>query len=53
MKNATISDCIGLFGVKSYIIAKRNDNRACNLRWVTPKENSNNPLTLENKKKNK
>ena len=21
------------------------DNRACNLRWVTPKENNNNPLT--------
>lgn len=23
------------------------DDRACNLRWVTPKENSNNPLTLK------
>lgn len=23
------------------------DNRACNLRWATPKENSNNPITLK------
>ena len=26
----------------------RDDNRAENLRWVTPKENCNNPLTKEN-----
>ena len=25
----------------------RDDNRLCNLRWVTRKENANNPITLE------
>lgn len=30
----------------------RSDNRAENLRWVTPKENANNPNTL-NKRRNK
>jgi len=39
----------GLF--VDHINTIRNDNRACNLRWVTPKENSNNPLTLENKRR--
>lgn len=29
----------------------RSDNRACNLRWVTPKENSNNETTKLNRKK--
>ena len=28
----------------------RDDNRVENLRWVTPKENINNPLTLETRK---
>ena len=28
-----------------HINTDRSDNRACNLRWVTYKENSNNPLT--------
>ena len=28
-----------------HINTVRTDNRACNLRWVTHKENSNNPLT--------
>ena len=41
----------GLF--VDHINTIRSDNRACNLRWVTPKENSNNPLTLENKKRKK
>lgn len=30
----------------------RHDNRVCNLRWVTRKENANNPLSLKNKKNN-
>ena len=30
-----------------HINTKRDDNRVENLRWVTYKENSNNPLTLE------
>ena len=29
----------------------RSDNRVCNLRWATPKENANNPVTLKNRKK--
>ena len=28
----------------------RKDNRECNLRWVTPKENSNNPLSKQHAK---
>lgn len=30
----------------------RADNRVCNLRWVTKKENANNPLSLKHKKDN-
>ena len=29
----------------------RTDNRLCNLRWVTQKENCNNPLAIENYKR--
>ena len=39
----------GLF--VDHINTVRNDNRAVNLRWVTPKENANNAITLENKKR--
>lgn len=28
----------------------RSDNRVCNLRWVTPKENANNETTKQNRK---
>lgn len=31
----------------------KTDNRAINLKWVTHKENANNPLTIEHKKKTK
>lgn len=30
-----------------HINTDRNDDRACNLRWVTYKENANNPLTMK------
>lgn len=33
-----------------HINTDRTDNRACNLRWVTLKENSNNPLTKKHSK---
>ena len=33
-----------------HINTDRTDNRACNLRWVTIKENSNNPLTKKHSK---
>lgn len=33
-----------------HINTNRTDNRACNLRWVTLKENSNNPLTKKHSK---
>lgn len=31
-----------------HINAIKDDNRASNLRWATPKENNNNPITIEN-----
>lgn len=33
-----------------HISTIRTDNRVCNLRWVTKKENSNNPLTIIHQK---
>ena len=41
----------GLF--VDHINTIRNDNRAENLHWVTPKENSNNPITKQNRRKKK
>ena len=35
-----------------HINTDRTDNRICNLRWVTSKENINNPLTIDKKSKN-
>ncbi len=32
-----------------HINTNKHDNRACNLRWVTNKENHNNPLTKKQK----
>lgn len=51
--------CIAFHGSEGYrrglfvdhINTIRSDNRADNLHWVTPRENSNNPITLENRKK--
>ena len=52
--------CIAFHGDEGYeqglfvdhINTIRSDNRACNLRWVTPKENANNETTkLKRKKK--
>lgn len=39
----------GLF--VDHINTVRSDNRACNLRWVTPKENANNETTKLNRKR--
>ena len=35
-----------------HINTDRTDNRVCNLKWVTHKENNNNPLTIDKKRKN-
>lgn len=53
--------CIAFHGVQGYIDGLyvdhintiRSDNRAENLRWVTPKENANNPTTKLNRRKKK
>ena len=53
--------CIAFHGDEGYsnglfvdhINTIRSDNRACNLRWVTPKENANNETTKLNRKKKK
>ena len=37
--------------VVNHIDTNRANNHADNLRWVTPKENSNNPLTLKKRRK--
>ena len=50
--------CIAFHGEQGYIDGMyvdhintiRDDNRACNLHWVTPKGNANNPLTLLKRK---
>ena len=50
--------CIAFHGIKGYeqglfvdhIDTNRANNKAYNLRWVTPKENSNNPLTLKKRR---
>lgn len=49
---AFIPNPIGLPCI-DHINTIRNDNRAENLKWCTHKENSNNPLTLENSSKAK
>lgn len=51
--------CLAFHGIEGYmqgmyvdhINTCRSDNRACNLHWVTPKENANNPQTIINRKK--
>lgn len=51
--------CIAFHGIEGYkqglfvdhIDTNRANNHADNLRWVTPKENSNNPLTLKKRRK--
>lgn len=50
--------CVAFHGIDGYkqglyvdhINTIRSDNRACNLRWVTPKENANNETTKLNRK---
>lgn len=51
--------CIAFHGIKGYeqgmyvdhIDTNRANNCASNLRWVTPKGNANNPLTLAKRRK--